>query len=355
VTADEADAGRASARTPPAAQAANVKARDLIGRIVRRPEVTPVGGALAVWAFFAVVAGDTGFLTGQGTANYLEVASQLGLITIAVTLLMIAGEFDLSVGSMLGAAGVLMAYPVAELGWPLWAGIALAFAGAALVGAINGLLVIRTGLPSFIVTLAALFILRGVTIAFTHDVTGGSTQVGGVREAVSGSFLYSALAGELFGLPAAVYWWLGLTAVATVVLARTRFGNWVYGAGGDPAAAARLGVPVARVKVLLFVLTALAASLVAVIGVLVNGAADVQQGQLKEFQAITAAVIGGTLLTGGYGTVVGAAFGALIFGMVSQGIFFTGADADWFQAFLGAMLLSAVLVNRYFGQQAQGG
>ena len=312
-----------------------------------------MAGAIAVWAFFALVAGDTGFLTAQGTANYLEVAAQLGIITIAVTLLMIAGEFDLSVGSMLGAAGVLMAYPVVELGWPLWAGMALAFAGAAIVGLINGLLVIRTALPSFIVTLAALFILRGVTIAFTHDVTGGSTQVGGVDEATAGSAIRSALAGELFGLPAAVYWWLGLTVVATVVLAKTRFGNWVYGAGGDPDAAKKLGVPVARVKVILFVLTALSATLVATIGVLVNGAADVQQGQLKEFQAITAAVIGGSLLTGGYGTVVGAAFGALIFGMVSQGIFFTGADADWFQAFLGAMLLSAVLVNRYFTRSAQ--
>ena len=115
--------------------------------------------------FFAIVAGDTGFLTDQGTANYLEVAAQLGILTIAVTLLMIAGEFDLSVGSMLAAAGVLMAYPVVELGWPLWAGLALAFTGATLVGLINGFLVIRTALPSFIVTLAGLFILRGVTIA----------------------------------------------------------------------------------------------------------------------------------------------------------------------------------------------
>ncbi len=328
-------------------------ARALLRRLRRRPEITPVAGALAVWLFFASVAGGTGFLTTQGTANYMEVAAQLGIITIAVTLLMIAGEFDLSVGSMLGAAGVLMAYPVVELKWPLWAGMALAFTGATVVGLVNGLLVIRTALPSFIVTLAGLFILRGVTIAFTHDVTGGATQVGGVDEATAGSLLKSLLAGEFLGLPAAVFWWLGLTLIATVVLAKTRFGNWVYGAGGDPDAASKLGVPVARVKITLFVLTALSATLVATIGVLSNGAADVQQGQLKEFQAITAAVIGGTLLTGGYGTVVGAAFGALIFGMVSQGIFFTGADADWFQAFLGAMLLSAVLVNRYFTRHAQ--
>jgi simple sugar transport system permease protein len=161
------------------------------------------------------------------------------------------------------------------------------------------------------------------------------------------------LAGEVGGIPASVFWWLALTACATLVLAKTQFGNWIFGAGGDPDAARKLGVPVARVKITLFVLTAVAAALVAAIGVLDNGAADVQQGQLKEFQAITASVIGGTLLTGGYGTAVGTAFGALIFGMVSQGLFFTGVDADWFQAFLGAMLLGAVLVNRYVQRRAR--
>ena len=293
------------------------------------------------------------FSPTQGTANYLEVAAQLGIITIAVTLLMIAGEFDLSVGSMLGAAGVLMAYPVVELGWPLWAGIAFAFLGAALVGLINGLLVIRTALPSFIVTLASLFILRGVTIAFTHDVTGGSTQVGGVDEATAGSLLRAAR-GRVPRTARVVFWWLGLTLSRPSSSRRraSETGSTARAAMRTPRAARR---PVARVKVTLFVLTALSATLVATIGVLVNGAADVQQGQLKEFQAITAAVIGGTLLTGGYGTVIGAAFGALIFGMVSQGIFFTGADADWFQAFLGAMLLSAVLVNRYFTRTAEAG
>ena len=279
-------------------------ARLALARLWRRPEATPVAGAVGSGSSLPSWPATPGSSPTQGTANYLEVAAQLGILTIAVTLLMIAGEFDLSVGSMLAAAGVLMAYPRRRT--------RLAALGRAsrsrspeptLVGLINGFLVIRTALPSFIVTLAGLFILRGVTIAVTHDITGGATQVGGVDEATSGSVVRSALAGELFGLPAAVYWWIGLTLVATVVLAKTRFGNWIYGAGGDAGAAAKLGVPVARVKITLFVLTALAASLVAAIGVLVNGAADVQQGQLKEFQAITAAVIGGTLLTGGYGTV----------------------------------------------------
>jgi simple sugar transport system permease protein len=254
---------------------------------------------------------------------------------------------------MLGAAGVIVAYTATELSWPLWAALLLAATASGLVGLLNGYLVIRTGLPSFIVTLAALFILRGTTIAITRIVTDGSTQVGGVEAATHGDPLRAVLAGEVAGIPVSVFWWVALTVIATVVLAKTQFGNWIFGVGGDPDAARKLGVPVARVKILLFVLTALAAALVAAIGVLDNGAADVQQGQLKEFQAITASVIGGTLLTGGYGTAVGTAFGALIFGMVSQGLFFTGVDADWFQAFLGGMLLAAVLVNRYVQRRAR--
>jgi simple sugar transport system permease protein len=264
---------------------------------------------------------------------------------------MIAGEFDLSVGSMIGAAGVLLALPVTEFGWPLWLALPFTFAAAACIGLINGLLVVRTGVPAFIVTLAALFILRGVTIGVTGLVTD-STQVVGVNEALGDDPLLPLFSGELWGLPVSVFWWLALTALGTWLLARTRFGNWALATGGDAAAARSTGVPVRRVKVVLFCSTSLAAALVGVLVVLGTGSADVLGGELKEFEAITAAVIGGTLLTGGYGSVVGAAFGALIFGMVSQGIFFTGVAADWFQSVLGAMLLAAVLVNQFARRRA---
>jgi simple sugar transport system permease protein len=264
---------------------------------------------------------------------------------------MIAGEFDLSVGSMIGAAGVLLALPVTEFGWPLWLALPFTFGAAACVGLVNGLLVVRTGVPAFIVTLAALFILRGVTIGVTGLVTD-STQVVGVTEALADDPLLPLFSGEVGGLPVAVFWWLGLTALGAWLLSRTRFGNWTLATGGDAAAARSTGVPVRRVKVLLFCSTALAAALVGVLVVLSTGSADVLGGELKEFEAITAAVIGGTLLTGGYGSVVGAAFGALIFGMVSQGIFFTGVAADWFQSVLGAMLLGAVLVNQFARRRA---
>jgi simple sugar transport system permease protein len=325
--------------------------RGSLAAVVSRPELGAVAGAIAIFAFFAVIAGDDGFLTKQGAINYLEVAAQVGILAVAVTLLMIAGEFDLSVGSMIGAAGVLLALPVTELGWPLWLALIFTFAAAAGIGLINGMIVVRTGVPAFIVTLAALFILRGVTIGVTGLVTD-STQVVGVTEALGDDPLLPLFSGKVGELPVSILWWLGLTVFGAWLLSQTRFGNWTFAAGGDAAAARSAGVPVQRVKVALFCATAVSAALVGVLVVLSTGSADVLGGDLKEFEAITAAVIGGTLLTGGYGSVVGGAFGALIFGMVSQGIFFTGVAADWFQSVLGAMLLGAVLVNQFARKRA---
>ena len=320
----------------------------ILRKLLTRPELGAVAGAILVFTFFAIVAGDRGFLTSTGTISYLEVSAQLGIVVIPVALLMIAGEFDLSVGSMIGAAGMILAIPTVEFGWPLWASLILAFAAALLIGFLNGYMVIKTGLPSFIVTLASLFALRGATIGFTRLITG-RTQVSGLEDE---SFLASLFAGEIAGVPASIFWWVGLGILGTYVLLRTTFGNWIFGTGGDPVAARNVGVPVNRVKILLFMATAVAATLLAVIQVLDAGSADVLRGTLFEFQAIIATVIGGVLLTGGYGSVIGPMFGALIFGMVSQGIFFTGVNTDWFQVFLGAMLLIAVIVNNFIRNRA---
>lgn len=316
-----------------------------------RPELAAVAGAVLVFAFFAVVAGDSGFLTLGGTASYLEVAAQLGIVAVPVAMLMIAGEFDLSVGSMVGAAGMIIAISVTEYGWPLWAGVLAAFAAAILVGLFNGYVVIKTGLPSFIVTLGMLFALRGLTIGFARLLTG-RTQIGGLDEAAAGGVLTPLFSGTIGPFSVTVVWWVFLAVLGTWVLQRTVFGNWIFGSGGDPVAARNVGVPVNRVKITLFVCTALSAALLATIQVLDAGSADVLRGTLLELQAIAAAVIGGVLLTGGYGSVVGAVFGALIFGMVSQGIFFTGINTDWFQVFVGAMLLVAVLFNNYIRKRA---
>lgn len=320
-----------------------------------RPEMGAVAGAIAVWVFFAIVAGDRGFLTARGTASYLEVAAELGILAIAVSLLMIGGEFDLSIGSMIGAAGMIIALLTVEYGWALGPALLVSLAFALVIGAANGVLVLKTGLPSFIVTLATLFIVRGATIGITRMITG-RTQVGGLQDVPGyeqARFLFASdlpIAGA--AVPISILWWLGLAALATWILLRTRFGNWIFGVGGNPQAARNVGVPITLVKVALFMMTAGAAWLVAVIQVLNTRGADVLRGTGREFIAIIAVVIGGTLLTGGYGSAIGAVFGALIFGMVSQGVVYAGVDADWVQAFLGAMLLAAVLVNRYIRSQA---
>ena len=157
------------------------------------------------------------------------------------------------------------------------------------------------------------------------------------------------------GVPMSVVWWVALACIATWVLLRTRVGNWIFAAGGDPNAARNVGVPVAKVKIGLFIATAMSAALFACVQTLGAGSADVLRGTQKEFEAIIAAVIGGCLLTGGYGSAVGAAFGALLFGTVQQGIFYTGVNTDWFKVFLGAMLLIAVLFNSYIRKKVTGG
>ena len=322
-----------------------------VRRLLGRPELGAISGAVLVFVFFALVAGDNGFLNFRGISSWLEVSAQLGILAIFAALLMIGGEFDLSIGSMIAAAGVVMAIPAVEFGWPLWLSILLAFATALLVGFINGTIVNRTRLPSFIVTLAFLFILRGLTIGFTRLITG-RTQVRGVGDHLAGDPIARLFHGEILGLPISVYWWLGLAVVATWVLQKTRFGNWIYAVGGDSEAARNSGVPVELVRVILFMGTALSATIFAALQVMDFGSADVSRGLLKEFEAIIAAVIGGCLLTGGYGSAVGAVFGALIFGMVLQGIFFTGINTDWFNVFLGVMLLIAVVFNNFIRRRA---
>jgi simple sugar transport system permease protein len=318
-------------------------------RLMTRPELAAVAGAVLVFAFFAVVAGDSGFLTAGGTASYLEIAAQLGIVAVPVAMLMIAGEFDLSVGSMVGAAGMIIAISVSEYGLPLLVGVLLAFAVALGVGFLNGYLVIKTGLPSFIVTLGMLFALRGLTIGFARLLTG-RTQIG-LGDSGSG-VMQTLFAGSIGDFSVTIVWWLLLAVLGTYVLQRTVFGNWIFGAGGDANAARNVGVPVSRVKITLFMCTAASAALLATIQVLDAGSADVLRGTLLELQAIAAAVIGGVLLTGGYGSVIGALFGALIFGMVQQGIFFTGVSTDWFQVFVGVMLLLAVVFNNFIRKRA---
>jgi simple sugar transport system permease protein len=374
-----ADASPTVVTGGPAKAPADERLRDtsLLTRLMRRPELGAAAGLVLVTIFFLSTA-DSSMFSLAGVMNILAPASQLGILAVAAALLMIGGEFDLSIGSMVAFTGLIFGALLTLSGLPLVLAIVLTLAIAAVLGGINGQIVIRTRLPSFIVTLAFLFILRGLSLVGLKWATGGSTQLRGIGEqagegfvreifsgvALEGVFAWLASAGvtasfpngapTVTGIPVSIVWFVAFAALATWVLLRTRMGNWIFAAGGDANAARNSGVPVDRVKTGLFMLTAAAAALVALLTVLDAGSTDARRGFQKEFEAIIAAVIGGCLLTGGYGSAIGAFFGAIIFGMVSIGLTYTRFDSDWFQVFLGAMLLLAVLFNNYIRKKVTG-
>jgi len=326
----------------------------LFTRVMRRPELGAILGAGVVFVFFAIAADQ--FATLSGIARWTDVASTLGIMAVAVALLMIGGEFDLSAGVMTGSTGLLMGILTTEVGMNIWPAILLTFVFAAGVGFLNGYMVIRTGLPSFIVTLATFFILRGVNLGGTKAITD-TVRVGGLRD-VPGYDGAQKLLADSFWAPhnyrVSVIWWIALTALATWVLMRTRVGNWIFGVGGDKVAARNVGVPVNKVKIGLFMMTSMAAALVGIMIALRLGSVQAGQGIGEEFNYIIAAVAGGCLLTGGFGSAVGAAMGALIIGMTFIGIQFSGWNSDWRFLVLGVILLAAVLVNTYVRRRAEG-
>ncbi|WP_180897726.1 ABC transporter permease [Martelella soudanensis] len=346
-----------------------------------RPELGSICGAILVFVLFMFIAGDSGMFSAEGFINWGTVSAQFAILAVGACLLMIAGEFDLSIGSMIGFSGIIIALLTVQLGVPAWLAILATFALALAIGALNGYLVIRTGLPSFIVTLAFLFILRGLTI-YIAITTTSKTIIGGVREAAEGDWLAALFGGTVLkglftwlaehdmigkfvagpragqpvveGIPMLVVWALVLIVIGHFILVRTKFGNWIFAAGGDAQAARYVGVPVNRVKIMMFMLTAFCATVFATCQVMEFGSAAADRGLLKEFEAIISVVIGGALLTGGYGSVIGAALGALIFGVVQQGLFFAGVESSLFRVFLGVILLLAVILNTYIRRSITG-
>jgi simple sugar transport system permease protein len=366
----------AVAPTPPNENTAHSQTDERVKKISNwrqaliRPELGGICGTILVLIFFFAIARDSGMFDADGIMNWATVSAQFIIIAVGACLLMIAGEFDLSVGSMIGFSGTIMAIASVHLGWPMWVSILFTFACALALGWVNGILVIRTGLPSFIVTLAFLYIFRGLTIWLSIIFTR-RTIIGGVKKAAEGDWLAPLFGGTLgdglcrwlakvgimgtyadgspliSGIPALIFWALGLLVVTQYLLRKTRFGNWIFASGGDAQAASYMGVPVKRVKIILFMFTAFCATIFATCQVMEFGSASADRGVLKEFEAIISVVIGGALLTGGYGSVVGAALGALIFGVVQQGLYFAGVESSLFRVFLGVILLIAVIFNNY--------
>jgi simple sugar transport system permease protein len=346
-----------AAAGPAPAPPSRLRTESPLRRVASRPEFGALLGAVVVYGVFTLLGFGGGFLRASGVAGTLEVAAQIGILGAAVTLLMIAGEFDLSLGAMAGFTGMFAALMMTQYNLPPVLAIVLTFVVALVLGGLNGWLVIKTGLPSFIVTLATQLILRGLTIAFTRSITG-LTIVNVSQDNLSDPAmqLFSA---NLFSIDTGRFhvelvWWALIVVVASWVLLRTRFGNWIFAVGGSAQAARYVGVPVSRVKIVLFMVTAGSAALWSLIVLGLVGSANVNNGTNKEFEAIITAVVGGTLLTGGYGSVVGSALGAFILGATNLGIFYAGINTDWYNAVLGLLLLLAVLVNNFVLRRASG-
>ena len=375
-----------TSKTTPAtdrAEADRLQRGGLFSRLRRRPEIGAFFVMVAVIAAIALASNGNAF-NALGLKNNLSIIAQFGIIATGACLLMIAGDFDLSIGSMIGFAGMSMAM---MLKWGLPFGLGEATPASAFLitlamtlalGWLIGFIVVRSKLSSFIVTLAFLFFLRGLT-EVCFRVINQSTQISGLPNYRETSWFADLMGGEVFGwvydlwfalggnvnragakwvegFDARVMWWVIVVAVAYYVLSRSQLGNWIYATGDNRESARANGVPVNRVRISLFMFTAFCATLFAACQVFDTNTADAAKGNLKELEAIAIAVVGGTLMTGGFGSVVGVVFGAVTFGLVANAVFFIPAiDGSYYRVFVGVVLLTAVFLNESLRKRITGG
>src|ERR1700722_6318690 len=306
-------------------------------RLLERPELASLGGLAAAFVVFSILRPDL-FLTHDNGVNVASLAAQYGIVAVGVTLLMIAGQFDLSVGTIVGLTGWAMFYFGNVLGLPPIPTILCALAVGTLLGALNGIIQVRTGLPSFIITLATSLVYRGI---LTMNTSGFPVVV-----KFPASYA-QVIAGKLFfGYRMSIVWFLVVAALATLFLLRTRMGNWAFAIGQNPTAAKNLGVPVARTTVTLFAMSGFTSGVAGVVVAVQYFSIDANRGAGWELIAIAMTVIGGTLLTGGYGSALGTVLGAFMYAMVTAGLLLVGLQGYWVNIFLGIVVLVAVLINR---------
>jgi simple sugar transport system permease protein len=319
------------------ARSASRRAMGVLRRPLQRPELASLGGLVAAFTVFSIIRPDL-FLSQDNGINVGSLAAQYGIVAVGVTLLMIAGHFDLSVGTIVGLSGWAMYYFGNQLGLPPMVTILSALAFGTLLGAINGIIQVRTGLPSFIITLATSLVYRGI---LTRNTSGFPVVV-----RFPDSYAQLIAGKHLFGYRMSLLWFLVIAVLATLFLLRTRMGNWAFAIGQNATAAKNLGVPVSRTTVTLFALSGFTSGIAGVVVAVQYFSIDANRGAGWELIAIAMSVIGGTLLTGGYGSVLGTVLGAFMYAMVTAGLLLIGLQGYWVNIFLGIVVLVAVLINR---------
>lgn len=278
------------------------------------------------------------FMTLRTWGTIFTFTAVMGIIALGATLLMVAGEFDLSVGSVCALSGMLFAMGVVNHGYNSYTVLIAVVAIGATLGFLNGFVTLWTGIPSFITTLGTMLIWRGVVLG----VTGGFSI--SLVDPRSGSLLwFGADMGN--GLYSGVIWWLAIAALLHFLFQYTKVGNHILATGGNARAARAQGVNTSKIKLLCFSLSGALAALAGV--VLFSQLQDLSPtaGESYELYAIASAVIGGTLLTGGRGTIIGTLLGTLLIGTVQAGLVHAGIDSYWFRGFVGFFLVISVVLN----------
>ena len=327
-----ASAGRARA----AAVGRGVAYGEAARRLLLRPESTSVAALVILFAVFSFLSPDL-FPAKPTYVSVMSVAAELGIVSIGVTLLMIGGHFDLSVGAVLGLTSYVVVALMRDAHWsPIFAAPAAIAVGAAL-GAINGALVVRFRIHSFVVTLGTMLVWRGVVISLTGGFPIMASIPALFRDVMSGPLL--------FGFRTSMLWFFAIGALGTFALARTRLGNWIQARGQNEQAARNLGVPVDRVTIILFMITSALGALAGVIQVARFASVDALRGEGMELQAVAVTVIGGTLLSGGYGSAIGTVLGAITFGVIQVGLVLAGAPGHYFRTLTGFIVVAAVILN----------
>jgi simple sugar transport system permease protein len=283
------------------------------------------------------------FLSAGNISNLLAFTPELGMITLGMTLLMIAGEFDLSVGSVFGFAPVLMWTCYNTHFTSLLVGFIIAIAVAAFIGFTNGWLVTRLRIPSFLVTLGMLLVVRGTGLY----LTSGFPQ----RTWSATSFLTNVIAGEFpignLRIYTSLIWFAGLAILSGYVLTQTKTGNWIQASGGNPEAARARGVQVSRTKIILFVAAAIISAYAGIASSIRVSAANPNSGTGYELEVIAMVVIGGTMLSGGRGTIIGTVIGVLILRVMRNGIVLIGVPGLAYNIFIGAIILGMMALHSW--------
>ncbi|MCB9993558.1 MAG: ABC transporter permease [Hyphomicrobiaceae bacterium] len=314
-----------------------------LGALARRPETGTVIGLIVVYTFFAVMGGPV-FMGAPGWSSWLNIAAEVGIIALPVGLLMISGDFDMSVGAIIPASSMMAAILCGHYDLPAIVGIVGGLGVGLLVGFVNGLVVTRTTIPSLIATIGVMFAVMGLTLGFAVLIKG-STSVSYVPDPLTKSILGQFING-MFNV--SILWWAGFVALFFWFLHLSPIGNWVYALGGDQESARNAGVPTNKLKISLFMMSGFCAAFVGVAQVMTYQQAQVAGGQSFIFNSIMCVVIGGVLLTGGAGSVVGIVLGTMTFAIVNQGIFFASLDPNVGSIIIGVLLLVAVLSNDTF-------